>query len=141
MRRSGKPHGALAHLDAFGELYPRSEQASVLRADCLVDVQDYAASAIYRKLMWSPQAAAAAGLGRIDALGGRWDRAADYYAQAVEAEPTSPVYLNDYGFALLKSGKADQALLRLRQAAELAPAETPACCRRSRPRCLPPPGT
>jgi Flp pilus assembly protein TadD len=123
MRRSGKAHAALAHLDAFDELYPRSEEAAVLRADCLVDVEDYtAASTIYRKLMWgSATAAAAAGLGRIDALNDRWERAAEYYARAVEAEPTSPIYLNDYGFALLRAGKLEKALFRLKQAAELAP--------------------
>lgn len=126
MQRSGKAHAALAHLDAFEKLHPRAEDAAVLRAACLVDLADYSgASTIYTRLLRGREAAAAsAGLGRIEALNGRWPRAAERYAQAVAKAPTSATYLNDYGFALLRAGKPGEALFRLRQAAELAPADT-----------------
>lgn len=126
MRRSGQTHAALAHLDAFEKSYPRTGEAAILRADCLVDIRDYAgASAIYARLLRGRQAAAAsAGLGRIEAIGDRWPSAVDHYARAVSIEPTSTVYLNDYGFALLRAGRPADALFRLRQAAELAPADS-----------------
>lgn len=125
MRNSGKTHAALAHLDAFDTLYPHANDAAILRADCLVDLRDYAkASLLYSKLQRSDQApAAAAGLGRIEALEGRWPTAVDHYARAIALAPTSPVYLNDYGFALLRADRPADALFRLRQAAELAPGD------------------
>jgi Flp pilus assembly protein TadD len=125
LRRSGKPHAALAHLDAFDKQYPRAADAAVLRGDCLVDLKDFAgAAAVYRTLLGGPQAAAAqAGLARVEALNGRWPMAADHYARAVALAPTQASYLNDYGFALLNAGRAGDALFRLQQAAELAPAD------------------
>jgi Flp pilus assembly protein TadD len=125
MRDSGKIHAALAHLDAFDALYPHANDAAILRADCLVDLRDYAkASPIYRKLQRSDQsAAAAAGLGRIEALEGRWPAAVEQYARAIAIAPTSSAYLNDYGFALLRADRPADAVFRLRQAAELAPSD------------------
>lgn len=126
LRRSGKAHAALAHLDAFDRQFPRAPDAAILRGDCLVDLKDYAAAtAVYRGLLTGPQAAAAhAGLGRVEALNARWSAAADHYAQAVAVAPTATTYLNDLGFALLNAGRTADALFRLRQAAELAPGDT-----------------
>ena len=123
LAQSGQTHAALAHLDSFDKMYPQSDDAAILRGNCLVTIADYAAAAtVYGRLVRGREAAAAyAGLGRIDALAGRWSASLPHYAQAVRIAPTSPLYLNDYGFALLRAGNAADAVFRLRQAAELAP--------------------
>ncbi|WP_419816565.1 tetratricopeptide repeat protein [Glacieibacterium sp.] len=125
MRQSGRTHAALAHLDAFDLQYPRSNDAAVMRADCLVDIKAFVeAATIYRKLLKTETAAAAyAGLGRIEGLNDRWAGAVSEFGQAVARAPTSSTYLNDYGYALLKAGNLEQALFRTRQAAELAPTD------------------
>ena len=125
MRRTGRAHAALAHLDAFEKQYPNSADAAVLRGDCLVDLKDFAGAAVvYRKLLKGREAAAAhAGLGRIEGLGGRWPAASAEFGRAVGMAPTNVDFLNDYGFALLQAGDRTQALFRIRQAAELAPAD------------------
>ena len=126
LRASGQVHAALAHLDAFDRQFPRSADAALLRGDCLTDIARHDdAAAVFRKLLRGAHAAAAhAGLGRIEALGERWGAAADQYALAVERAPTSPVYLSDYGFVLLRAGRAADAVFRLRQAVELAPGDS-----------------
>ena len=126
MRQSGQVLAALAHLDAFDTSFPRSDDSAILRGNCLVDIKDYAGgSAVFQKLLRGRQAAAAfAGLGRIEALNERWPGAAEYYARAVQLAPTLPLYLSDYGFALLRSGRPADAVFRLRQAVELSPGDT-----------------
>ena len=125
MRRTGRVHAALAHLDAFDKQYPNSADAQILRGDCLVDLKDYAgAQGVYRPLLKGKEAAAAhAGLGRIEGLNGRWAEAGSQFKQAVGLAPTKPDYLNDYGFALLQAGDRADALFRIRQASELSPAD------------------
>ena len=121
LRREGQAHAALAHLDAFDRQFPRSDDAALLRGDCLIDIARYdAAAAVLQKLTRGKQAAAAyAGLGRIDALGERWAAAAANYALAVQRAPTTAAYLSDYGFVLLRAGRPRDAVFRLRQAMEL----------------------
>jgi Flp pilus assembly protein TadD len=123
LRASGRPRACLAHLDAFELKTPRDPQAKLLRGDCLVDVGQYdAAEAVYRPLLKGPQAAAAAaGLGRTAALRGDWPAAADNFAEAVRRAPINAAYIGDLGFALLRAGRANDAVFRLRQAAELSP--------------------
>jgi Flp pilus assembly protein TadD len=124
MRKSGRTHAALAHLDAFEQLYPHGTDAAVMRGNCLVDIGAFEQAAIiYRKLLKTKAAASAyAGLGRIEGLNDRWTAAAGEFSQAVSRMPTDPDYLNDYGYALLRQGRLEEALFRIRQAAELAPA-------------------
>ncbi|HWK34844.1 tetratricopeptide repeat protein, partial [Sphingomonas sp.] len=126
MRASGQVHAALAHLDAFDTQFPRSDEAAILRGNCLVDIADYpGAGAVFQRLVRGRHAAEAfAGLGRIEALNERWPAAVAHYARAVQRAPTQPLYLSDYGFALLRAGKPADAVFRLRQAVELAPADT-----------------
>ena len=123
MRASGRPRAALAHLDAFEVKNPKDNAARLLRADCLVDVQQYAAARqVYDGLIKSPYGAAAwAGLGRISALEGDWIAAATGFGEAVKREPINAAYIGDLGFALLRAGDVQAALFRLRQAGELAP--------------------
>lgn len=126
LRKSGQVHAALAHLDAFDRQFPRARDAAVLRGNCLVDLKQYeAASTVFQRLARSGEAAAAyAGLGRIEALNERWAGAAGNYALAVQRAPTSSAYLSDYGFVLLRAGRAGEAVFRLRQAVQLAPGDT-----------------
>lgn len=125
LRKQGMVHAALAHLDAFDMSYPRDAQAQVLRADCLADVGAYAdAAVLYRKLAAGPVGdQAEAGLGRLAARQDDWAGAAAAFGRAVKRAPINIPYLNDLGFALLKSGHADEGLFRLRQALELAPGD------------------
>lgn len=125
MRQSGRTHAALAHLDAFDKMYPRGTDAAVMRGNCLVDIRSFEeARTVYRKLLKSNVAAAAyAGLGRIEGLNGRWPEAVTEFSEAVSRAPTEPNYLNDYGYALLRQGNAQQALFQVRQASELAPSD------------------
>ncbi|ODP37705.1 tetratricopeptide repeat protein [Sphingomonas turrisvirgatae] len=122
LRRAGQVHAALAHLDAFDRQFPRSDDAALLRGDCLTDIARHAeAAAVFQKLTRGKQAAAAAyaGLGRIDALSERWAAAAANYALAVQRAPTMAAYLSDYGFVLLRAQRPRDAVFRLRQAVEL----------------------
>lgn len=126
LRESGRVHAALAHLDDYDSRYPRDLQAALLRADCLVDIGAYdQAEVIYRRLLRSRNAAAAAyaGLGRAAGLRGDWAAASDHFGEAVRRSPLAVVYLSDLGYALLKSGDPEAAVFRLRQATELAPGE------------------
>lgn len=123
MRASGRPRAALAHLDAFEASHPKDSAARLLRADCLVDVGQYAAARqVYEGLAKGAQGAAAyAGLGRIAALEGDWIVASGAFGEAVKRQPINPAYVGDLGFALLRAGDVQASLFRLRQAAELAP--------------------
>lgn len=123
LRGQGMTHAALAHLDSFERQHPHDPRARVLRADCLVDLEDFAAAeTLYRALASGPVAPQAeAGLGRIQARRGQWAAAAAAFAKAVALRPTHAPYLNDLGFALLQAGRTEEARFRLRQAAELAP--------------------
>lgn len=123
MRRSGRAHAALAHLDAFDKMYPHGIDAAVMRGNCLVDIGSFEeAKAVYRKLLKTDVAAAAyAGLGRVEGLNNHWPEAVNEFSEAVSRAPTDPNYLNDYGYALLRMGNTEQALFRIRQASELAP--------------------
>lgn len=125
LRKDGLPRAALAHLDTFDMAFPRDPYAQVLRADCLTDVKDYgAAEALYQRLVAGPVGdQAEAGLGRIAGRRGDWTAAADAFAQAVKRRPTHTPYINDLGFALIKAGRTEEGLFRLRQALELAPAD------------------
>ncbi len=123
MRTRGRPWAALAHLDEFDRLYGRDAQAAVLRGDALLDVEDLAgAEAAYRGQLKGAEAAPAyRGLGRIASRRQDWPEAAKMFAEAVRRAPTTPNYVSDLGYALLKSGDRQGAVFRLRQAHDLAP--------------------
>lgn len=61
------------------------------------------------------------GLGRVAAVRGDWDLAARNFQEAVRAKPTNPQFLRDFGQALQKLGRAEEAELNLRKAEELSP--------------------
>lgn len=124
LRKSGKSRAALAFLADYDRLYPGDDAARLLRADCLFDTRDYAAAArLYQGLTGGSRAAAAhAGLGRIAAARRAWPRAVQEFARATTLAPADASYVNDYGFALLRTGDYAKGLDALRQATQLDPA-------------------
>lgn len=123
LRKSGKSRAALAFLADYDRLYPGDDEARLLRADCLFDIRDYAgAGRAYQELAGGARAAAAhAGLGRIAAAQRAWPRAVAQFAQATRLAPADPSYVNDYGFALVRTGDYARGLDVLRQATQLDP--------------------
>ncbi len=123
LRKDGRAHAALAHLDAYDAAYPKDAKAQILRADCLADIEDYAAAeVIYRKqIAGAVGDQAQAGLGRMDARRGDWAAAAADFAGAVKRRATHAPYLNDLGYALVMAGRSEEGMFRLRQASELSP--------------------
>jgi Flp pilus assembly protein TadD len=115
----GKPHAAIAHLDAAKIVNP---QASLLRADGLRQTgREAQASGIYRELLSSCVAGHAnQGLGLIAAKHGKISEAVSYLELASQALPTEPTIRNDHGYVLMLAGDNKAALHEFLTAVELA---------------------
>jgi Flp pilus assembly protein TadD len=123
LRQQGKSRAALAFLDDYNRQFPGDPEARRLQADCLLDTGDYAgATALYASLRDGDQAAAAyAGLGRAAAAKRDWPDAVAQFTEATRRAPADANYVNDLGFALVRTGEYDRGLNMLRQAAQLDP--------------------
>ncbi len=123
LRQQGKSRAALAFLDDYNRQFPDDPTAQRLQADCLLDTGDYAgAGRLYAQLRNGDQAAAAyAGLGRVAAARRNWPDAVTQFTEATKRAPADASYVNDLGFALVRTGQYDQGLDTLRQAAQLDP--------------------
>ncbi|NBW97378.1 MAG: tetratricopeptide repeat protein [Planctomycetia bacterium] len=55
------------------------------------------------------------------AAAGRFPEAAEKYKWLLEREPGNPALINNYGVALYKQGKKDEAIVQFRKALEIAP--------------------
>ncbi|MDB5412250.1 MAG: hypothetical protein JWR10_585 [Rubritepida sp.] len=123
LRGRGLHRAALAHLDEYERLYERTPATLLLRGQSLLDIRDDAAALeVFRQITSGPEAAAAqAGIGTAAARIERWDLAVEAFTEAVRREPTNPRYLNNLGYALLRSGNAREGEFRLRMAGELDP--------------------
>jgi len=55
------------------------------------------------------------------AAAGRFGEAADRYRFLLEKEPGNPALINNYGVALYKQGKKEEAIVQFRKALEIAP--------------------
>lgn len=121
LRQQGKSRAALAFLDDYNRQFPGDPTARRLQADCLLDTADYAgASRLYATLRDGDQAAAAyAGLGRVAAAKRDWPDAVTQFTEATRRAPADANYVNDLGFALVRTGQYDRGLNVLRQAAQL----------------------
>ncbi len=121
----GRPHAALAHLDALEPEASARAEARLLRAESLrrlgrVDEAD----AVYRELLGSEVAALAhRGLGRIAADAGDVERAVAEMRRARDLRPTSDRIRNDLGYALLLAGDHEAARVELVTALELGGGE------------------
>lgn len=123
MQKQGLPRAAIAYLDDYERKYPGDPRAHLMRADSLVDVGDLAgASAIYSRYVQGEYAPAAyAGMGQVAAAQQDWPAAMTAFDNAVKLRPINVNYLNNFGYAAMRSGVYDRAEFALRQAAELEP--------------------
>jgi Flp pilus assembly protein TadD len=126
LRQQGKSRAALAFLNDYNRQFPGDPTARRLQADCLLDTGDYAgASRLYAALRDGDQAAAAyAGLGRVAAAKRDWPDAVAQFTEATRRAPADANYVNDLGFALVRTGQYDRGLAMLQQAAQLDPNST-----------------
>lgn len=120
MLSSGRPHAAIAHLDAARIEAPQSD---LLRADSLRQTgRGREAAEIYRKLLNSCVAGNAhQGLGLLASQTGNVREAIIQLGEASEALPVDPNVRNDYGYALLLADEHEGALHEFLTAIELAP--------------------
>jgi Flp pilus assembly protein TadD len=120
MLTEGKPHAAIAYLDATGI---KSEYAELLRSDGLRQTgRELQAQAIYEKLVNSCVSGYAyRGLGLIASHTGNLQEALRQLKVASNALPTEHTIRNDYGYVLMQSGQYEPALHEFLTAVELAP--------------------
>lgn len=120
MLAAGKPHAAIAYLDASRLDAP---QAQLLRADGLRQTgREEEANRLYQQLVRSCVAGHAyQGLGLSAGTAGKWTEAATHLKAASAALPIDAAVRNDYGYALMQNGQHDAALHEFLTAIELAP--------------------
>lgn len=116
----GRPHAAIAHLDAAGIEAPQSD---LLRAEGLRQTgRGKEAAVLYQKLLNSCVAGNAyQGLGLLATHEGNVREAILQLHAASEALPIDPNVRNDYGYALLLADENEGALHEFLTAIELAP--------------------
>lgn len=121
MQKEGLWFASLAHIDALESQWKVSAHSRLLRADALRHTGNKDLSAaLYRQLLDGQYASSAwHGLGLIAAADGNFDEAVTRFQMAQKKSPTNAQILNDLGFALLHTGRAAQAGLPLKQAAQL----------------------
>lgn len=121
MLGSGKPHAALAYLEAARISTPQSD---LLRADGLRQTgREDQATRLYRTLLKSCVAGHAyQGLGLMASRAGKSTEAIALLRSASAALPIDPNIRNDYGYALLLANDTEAALHEFLTAIELAPA-------------------
>lgn len=119
MLAEGKPHAAIAHLDAMRISNP---QADLLRADGLRQTgREMQAETIYRRLLSSCVTGyASQGLGLIASKTGKLHDAVSHLRTASAALPTEHTIRNDYGYVLMMAGEGDAAVHEFLTAVELA---------------------
>lgn len=123
MQSKGLYFAALAHIAAYEQKYGSTPAVELMKGDALRETgQNDAARTVYDQLLDTADAAAAwHGLGLLDAGAKNFPSAVIALRNAVARAPTEPLYLNDLGFALLRTGDVAGARVPLAQAAELAP--------------------
>jgi len=119
----GKNYAALAYLKEYEGKFSVDADAGLLRGKALLAVGRLSeAEGEYERLLTTDlRAAGYEGLGEVQASREAWDAAKPQFRMAAELRPTNTKFLNNYGFALLKSGDLQNAEFTLRQAADLAP--------------------
>jgi len=119
MLTNGKPHAAIAFLDAAKITDP---QAELLRADGLRQTgREEEAAQIYQRLLGNCMAGYAyQGLGLIASKAGKVQEAVAHLRSASAALPTEHTIRNDYGYVLMVAGDNKAALHEFLTAVELA---------------------
>lgn len=115
-------YAALAHIDEQRNRFGERPELEILRAEALARIGDRnGAEAAYQKLLRGPYAAQAHhGLGLLyaDLVP---SAALGHLSRAARLAPTDARIRNDYGYALLRAGRLDEAERELATAVQLAP--------------------
>lgn len=125
MLKTGKPHAAIAYLDAARISAP---QAELLRADGLRQTgRENQAAQLYQRLLGScVDGYAYQGLGLIASKAGKLQQAVNHLRAASAAMPVDASIRNDYGYALMLVNEGDHALHEFLTALELTADNRPA---------------
>lgn len=120
MLNEGKPHAAIAYLDAAKI---KNAQAELLRAHGLRQTgRALQAQVIYEQLVNTCVSGHAyRGLGLIASNAGKLQESLRYLQAASQALPTEYTIRNDLGYVLMQSGQPEPALHEFLTAVELAP--------------------
>ncbi|ABS61698.1 Tetratricopeptide TPR_2 repeat protein [Parvibaculum lavamentivorans DS-1] len=122
----GRYRAALAYLDQYAVKEKKTPYFQQLYGEALLGTEQYEqAGAAFATLRTTPLAPDGFnGLGRVKAAQGDWPGAAEEFARAVAARPSSAEFLNNLGYAQLSIGGSElqAAEFNLRQAQELDPA-------------------
>lgn len=100
-QRSGKVHEARKAYEQIVEIYDKNRNNKDLKRD----VEPYCR------------------LGMIMETFGQYDKAEDYYRQAIAVDPKNPVPLNSLGYCYMNQQRLDNAIEYFRKAIDLAPME------------------
>lgn len=119
----GKHHAALAYLDDFDTRWPNDPVAVSLRADQHLALGELKAAALhYQRLRaFGADARADAGLGRVAGSLQKWNKSIQYLESAVRQRPANASYLNNLGYAYLKTDNAQKARRLFERAYEIEP--------------------
>ncbi len=120
MLNDGKPHAAIAYLDAAKI---KNAQAELLRAHGLRQTgRPLQAKVIYEQLVKTCVSGHAyRGLGLLASNAGNMQESLRYLKAASQALPTEYTIRNDLGYVLMQSGQPEPALHEFLTAVELAP--------------------
>lgn len=123
--KAGRPRAAMAHLDALPEDAAARPLAQYLRAESHRQVKEYdSAVALYRRLSEGCLPGAGHhGLGLVAAARRDLDGAVKHLLRAREMLAADPRVRNDYGYALLLSGRPAEARVEFETALELSAGE------------------
>ncbi len=118
-------HAALAHLDEFEHRYGMTATSHRLRGDAWLALGAFDdAEREYETIAQGPLAGFGShGLGRVAAARENWTLASIYFERAARVQPTNIGFLNDFGCALYRLGRFDDAKFQLEKAAELSPSD------------------
>lgn len=122
MMRQERYHAALAHIEEIQRSDFRKDELLLLHARVLFKMGEIQqAHAEFTQLLGGPlDADAMHGIGLIYAINDR-KLSLRYLSKASQGKPTDAGMRNDYGYALLREAKYEQARLQLETAHELAP--------------------
>lgn len=123
---AGRPRAAMAHLDALPDSLAGRPLTLYLRAESHRRVKEYElAAGLYRRLSEGCLPGAGHhGLGLIAAARQELDSAIEHLRRARERLAADPRVRNDYGYALLLSGRPEAARVEFETALELSAGES-----------------
>lgn len=119
----GKHHAALAYLDDFDTRWPNDPTAVALRADQHLALGELRSAALHYQRLRSFGAddLADGGMGRVAGAVGKWQKSINYLESAVRQRPANASYLNNLGYAYLKTNQAKKARRLFERAYEIEP--------------------